>query len=319
MHLARTILGTLGLVLAAICAAAAVAAQGGRFSPSLDILTHLAPLYLAGAMLAAALAAAGSGESRRAGLILAAVGAVASGALIAPELLRDTGPKAAPGASGEIKVIAFNVWEGNRRLEDVTAWLRAENPDIVLLEEATPALRNRIVARTGWSVAGARSNDMIFSRAPYLAMRRPVLAGKRALTWVNATYDTGGGPFEVIVTHTTWPTEHGQQAQSQSLRRVVQALPRERMVLGGDFNSTPWSFSRRRDDAALGLIRRDRALATWPTGRSGPWPWPAPFSFLPIDHIYAGPGWATTGVRRGPRLGSDHYPLIVTLAPVAPR
>jgi endonuclease/exonuclease/phosphatase (EEP) superfamily protein YafD len=103
------------------------------------------------------------------------------------------------------------------------------------------------------------------------------------------------------------------------LRQVVSMLPRERMVLGGDFNSTPWSFRRQRDDRLLGLTRRDRAIATWPTGHSGLWPWPAPFPLLPIDHIYAGPGWATTGVRRGPRLGSDHYPLIVTLAPVAPR
>jgi endonuclease/exonuclease/phosphatase (EEP) superfamily protein YafD len=88
------------------------------------------------------------------------------------------------------------------------------------------------------------------------------------------------------------------------------------MVLGGDFNSTPWSFQRRRDDQALGLIRRDRALWSWPTGEGQP-RLPAPFPFLPLDHIYAGPGWATTSVRRGPRLGSDHYPIIVTLAPVA--
>jgi endonuclease/exonuclease/phosphatase (EEP) superfamily protein YafD len=319
MHRARTIVGSLGLLLGTLCAAGALAAQGGRVSPTLDILTHVAPLYLAGALLAAVLAAAGRGESRRAGLILAAIGVAAAGALVAPEFLRDTGPKAPPGSPGEIKVIAFNVWHGNRRLADVVSWLRAENPDIVLLEEATPALRNLIVARTGWSVAGARSNDMIFSHKPYLVMRRPLLPLIRPLTWVNATYDTGGAPFEVLVTHTTWPTEHGQRAQSEALRSVVAVLPRERMVLGGDFNSTPWSFSRRRDDAALGLIRRDRAVATWPTGHVGPWRWPAPFPFLPIDHVYAGPGWATTGVRRGPRLGSDHYPLVVTLAPVAPR
>ena len=41
------------------------------------------------------------------------------------------------------------------------------------------------------------------------------------------------------------------------------------------------------------------------------------FPLLPIDHLYAGPGWATVSVRRGPPLGSDHYPLVVTLAPVA--
>ena len=34
---------------------------------------------------------------------------------------------------------------------------------------------------------------------------------------------------------------------------------------------------------------------------------------LPIDHIYAGSDWRMTGLRRGPRLGSDHFPLVATL------
>jgi endonuclease/exonuclease/phosphatase (EEP) superfamily protein YafD len=124
--------------------------------------------------------------------------------------------------------------------------------------------------------------------------------------------------MEIVVTHTQWPTDPRQASQSLDLRSVAAALPRQRMILGGDFNSTPWSFRRRREDAALGLIRRDRAAPTWPTGHAGPWRWLAPVPFLPIDHVYAGAGWATTSVRRGPRLGSDHYPLVVTLAPVAP-
>ena len=41
-----------------------------------------------------------------------------------------------------------------------------------------------------------------------------------------------------------------------------------------------------------------------------------PFALLPIDHVSAGPGWRTVRVERGPLLGSDHYPVIVTLAPL---
>ena len=67
------------------------------------------------------------------------------------------------------------------------------------------------------------------------------------------------------------------------------------------------------------LIRRDRALFTWPAQQDSRLRWLGLFPILPIDHVYAGPGWATVKVERGPRLGSDHYPVIVTLAPVAPR
>ncbi|MDE2488701.1 MAG: endonuclease/exonuclease/phosphatase family protein, partial [Alphaproteobacteria bacterium] len=86
----------------------------------------------------------------------------------------------------------------------------------------------------------------------------------------------------------------------------------------GDFNSTPWSFSRRRWDKAFGLIRRDRALFSWPAGKTV-WGVKPPFPILPIDHVYAGPDWATVSIRRGPKLGSDHYPVVAILAPVGPR
>jgi endonuclease/exonuclease/phosphatase (EEP) superfamily protein YafD len=84
------------------------------------------------------------------------------------------------------------------------------------------------------------------------------------------------------------------------------------MILTGDFNATPWSAELRRLDRTLGLSRRDRGLATWPAQLSGR-TWRLPF--MPIDHVYAGPDWATVSVERGPWVGSDHYPVIVTLTP----
>jgi endonuclease/exonuclease/phosphatase (EEP) superfamily protein YafD len=158
---------------------------------------------------------------------------------------------------------------------------------------------------------------MIFSHQPYLTMRRPRRPATSKLVWVNATYAGASGPFEVVATHFTWPTEPIQAGQSLAMRQVTAALPRDRMILAGDFNSTPWSYARRADDAAFGLIRRDRALASWPAEDVDRRGLVAPFPFLPIDHVYAGAGWATVSVTRGPRLGSDHYPIIVTLAPVA--
>jgi endonuclease/exonuclease/phosphatase (EEP) superfamily protein YafD len=318
MRLARTVIGVLGLVLAIDFTLSALLAQGGQISDRLDVLANLAPFWLAGSFVAAGMSLAGTGSYRRIGFAVAMAGIAASAVLMAPEYLRDVGPTARPGSPGEIKVIQFNAWRNSRQLDRIVTWLQAEKPDVVLIEESTPALRDMIRARTGWWVAGAQSSDMIFTHAPYRVMHRPPARPGTALSWVNATYDSPSGPMEIVVTHTQWPTDPRQTPQNLDLRNVAAALPRERMILGGDFNSTPWSFRRRQEDTALGLIRRDRAVATWPTGHAGPWRWLAPIPFLPIDHIYAGAGWATTGVRRGPRLGSDHYPLIVTLAPVAP-
>jgi endonuclease/exonuclease/phosphatase (EEP) superfamily protein YafD len=57
----------------------------------------------------------------------------------------------------------------------------------------------------------------------------------------------------------------------------------------------------------LGMERRDRALCTWKALYS-------PVAFLPIDHFHAGEAWRTVSIARGPRLGSNHYPFVVTLA-----
>ena len=93
------------------------------------------------------------------------------------------------------------------------------------------------------------------------------------------------------------------------LQELMKGRPREHVILVGDFNSTPWSFARRREETALGLERRTRILPTYPA--NGPFG----VALLPIDHVYAGPGWGTVSINRGPRLGSDHYPIVAVLAP----
>ena len=318
MRLMRRIVGGCGLLLAAVCAALTLLAQGGRFSATLDVITHLAPLLLAGAVVAAILSALGVDRTRRTGLVLAAVAAVAAGALIVPEFLRSTGPVAPPDAPNQIKVIEFNAWQENRNPKAIVDWLQRENPDFFFLTEPTPVLLHLIRARTGWKTMGSQSNTIGFAHDRYLIMDRPIEPPK-SVNFVNATFPNATGPIEMVISHLRWPTEVRRHAVGDAtLRDVLSKRPRERLLLAGDFNSTPWSFERRRDDTAYGLIRRDRALATWPAGHAGPWPWPAPVPFLAIDHVYAGPGWATVSVRRGPSLGSDHYPIVVMLAPVAP-
>ena len=310
-------LAVAALPLSAICAGLGMLALGGAFSARLDMLSHLAPLWIVGAIVSLALAAVGAPSMRGATIILATVALTAGATLIAPEFLRPAGPVAPPGAPGQLKVIQFNASRDNPQAGAIVDWLVAERPDVVTIEEATPALRDAILNRTGWHVAGAATTVMIFTPAPYAVMHRPQVEPGSKLVWVNATYASASGPFEVVVTHFTWPTQAIHRAQSLAMRRVLAELPRDRTILAGDFNSTPWSSIRRADDRAFGLLRRDRALASWPADRVGGPGLAAPFPFLPIDHVYAGRGWATVSVRRGPRLGSDHYPVVVTLAPTA--
>ena len=298
------------LVSATLAALGALLGLGGRAGEALDLFAHFAAPYAVISAVAGLIALIVKLPFRRAILISSAVGFVAAALLIVPELRRSTGPTAGP--PGTLKVIQFNALDTNTDIGRVATWLIAQDADVIAVSEARHDLRDLLLARAGWRTAGAHGSLMIFTRDQYLRMNRPKLAKGSKLTFVNATYNLSGAPVEVVTTHLDWPTRPAFRNQPADLQSVVTALPRHRMVLLGDFNNTPWSQQMRRLDRDLGLIRRDRAVATFPAQVMGR-RWPLPF--LAIDHVYAGPGWATVKVERGPWLGSDHYPLIVTLAP----
>jgi endonuclease/exonuclease/phosphatase (EEP) superfamily protein YafD len=281
----------------------------GRACPQLDLYAHFAPLYVAAALVAVILAGRAWRIRLGAGLALAA-----AMALIVPEYLRDAGPTAPADAPGQIRVIQFNAEHRNNEVQRVARWLLAQDADIITVTEARHDLRD-ILKREGWRTAGGHGYLIIFVREGFTQMDRPHLSDHAKLTYVNATYATASGPMEAVTVHMRWPNDPGIRARLRELESITARLPRERMVLTGDFNTTPWSAQMGRLDEGLGLSRRDRGVATWPAKVMGH-RWPLPF--LPIDHVYAGPGWATVRVERGPWLGSDHYPLIVTLAPARP-
>jgi endonuclease/exonuclease/phosphatase (EEP) superfamily protein YafD len=299
--------------LAALVLLGAGLAHGGRWSPELDILTHVAPAYLAAGVLALVLAVVA--RAGKATLAATLCSIAVSGFLVAPEYLRDVGPTAPMNAPGQIKVVQFNAWVANSQSEAAARWILNEQPDIVVLEEGW-AIRRRLIA-AGYRPACYGCAPAILARSPPLRRFPPAGVWNDASRITNATYSDALGEFTVVGVHGHWPTEIARvREQSERLRRHMAGWPRARIIMAGDFNSTPWSFVRRRADRDMGLIRRTRAVFSWPADRANHNPMSAPLPFLPIDHIYAGEGWATVSVRRGPRLGSDHYPIVAVLAPV---
>ena len=80
------------------------------------------------------------------------------------------------------------------------------------------------------------------------------------------------------------------------------------VIVAGDFNTTPWSPHFRDLLAASGLRNAAQGqgwIATWPWAF-----WPAR---IPIDHVLARGPIAVEDLRRGPSIGSDHYPVIADL------
>jgi endonuclease/exonuclease/phosphatase (EEP) superfamily protein YafD len=296
--------------------------QGGRFSPRLDVASHFAPFWLFGALLAGvwALAAERDGP-RRVLLGMAALGILASGALMEPELTRPLPPRATVDAPFRLRLIQFNTWDALADPIGAADWIASERPDVVTVEEETEPLRQALVRR-GFQYSRGMAGVAIFSRQrrTYSPFMVPGPAWRTLPGFARATFASpdGRAPFSVVAAHLTWPTVADTWGERRALASLLDRYPRDRLIVAGDFNLTPWSFALRSLDRRFGLERRDRAISTWPARQAVGGTLIAAPAVLPIDHVYAGSAWRTVSVSRGPRLGSDHYPLVVDLALTVP-
>jgi endonuclease/exonuclease/phosphatase (EEP) superfamily protein YafD len=135
-----------------------------------------------------------------------------------------------------------------------------------------------------------------------------------------------GGPFTLTGVHFTWPWPVGpQNRQRREFANYAASLPADSAIVSGDLNSTPWSFALARFEAASGLTRITHSDPTFPAQQyrgegvlNRAKRVPVPFAFAPIDHVLVGSSWRAARVTRGPKLGSDHYPVVVDLAWTGP-
>ena len=304
------------VIVAAACLTAALGGQGGRFNARLDVLTHFAPFWLFGAILATGYALVFASPSLRWALAgLGVAGALAAAALILPELTRPISRVVDASAPRQIKLIQFNAWDENAQVGATADWIAAQKPDLVMMQEVESPIRQAMIQR-GFHYVRGMARAAIFSRATptYAPFQVPMMDWALLPSFARATFQGPDGPFSVVAVHLEWPTHRGQKRQMATLAEVLDRYPTDRLILTGDFNLTPWSFALRRLDDRLGMERRDRALFSWPARLSSKTPLSWPLAALPIDHVYAGRAWRTVSIERGPRLGSDHYPLVVKLA-----
>ena len=312
-------LGT--LLLAVACVLAALLGVAGAVDPALDIINNFTPLILAASLAALLLEAAFKAERALATLISAALAAAICVALTAPELIAGAAQARVAPERQTIKVIQHNLWSLNTDPAATARWLIAQKADVLVLEEVVDRMSDmpeRLKSAYPYRSAcdpNIPCTTLILSRRPQTASGAwpaPDADGLHSSAW--ATIGQGPDAFTVVGDHAPWPLpKNHQQAQSALLAARLQGFDKASLIVGGDFNSTGWSFSLRRQDQMFGLIRRSRALFSFPVRPYSHWRFTSPLPILPIDQIYAGSSWKTVSIRAAPRTGSDHLPIVAVL------
>jgi endonuclease/exonuclease/phosphatase (EEP) superfamily protein YafD len=325
----RSILGLLRLLAALLILATAppaILATLGFAVPLFDLFNHLQLLLFFGT-LAAAIAALLL--AMRLGWKAVAILAFAASAwTFVPEWLSSLSPRQPVSDVTTIKVMTHNIFGLNYDMRRVDAVIREEDPDIVALQEYFPeqaGLGELLRERYPYSVrcqGGKRANLGLYSKFPF---REEMAAGecpdnaqgtqRTAHIIAGFTLSTGMA-FSVMTTHMDWPYPiERQRDEFAAVAEAANAIEGPLLVVG-DFNSTPWSYSMKAFEAASGLTRETRNLMTYPelfTTRRGlirleP--------FLPLDHVFQR-GLTVSELAIGEQTGSDHRPVVFTFS-VAP-
>lgn len=236
----------------------------------------------------------------------------------------------APGWSGRrpapegrsLRVVSLNVFIRSHRYVDVAAMLDGERPDVVALIEVNARWADALSPlRVRWPhvISEPREKSfgmMILSRLPILDSSVEDLGETDRVT-LRARIATPDGPVTLLVFHPPPPVGPDRSRRRDLELRALAGLVRTidgPVVVVGDFNCTPWSVHFR-------SLLRDSGLSDSRKGFGIQASWPSPLLplMIPIDHALVSDGVAVVDRRLGPRVGSDHLPLIVdvALAPAA--
>ena len=279
----------------------------GRFWWGLDLFSHYRVQYFQLCLIFTGVAL-WLRKNRRAGWI--ALLACFNYAFILPFYFGKPTPSQEPVA----RVMLLNLNEMGGSGEAVLKTIKTADPDLLVLEESTPAWRENLKELKSLFPHQASvpkegcCGDLLLSKYP-LENARIVNLGEAGLPTIVAEAYLPIGTVSIIATHPLPPigAEYAHLHANQ-LAEVPALVHQQKypVLLIGDLNTTPWSFSFSTLLRASGLKNSMKGFGFQPT-------WPAAFPLLqiPIDHVLCSPEITIRQRAVGGDLGSDHLPLSV--------
>ena len=228
-----------------------------------------------------------------------------------------SGATPAVGSSTFYRAVLINVHTANQDRELVVQFVKECEPDFVLLEEVNAQWIedvDELNAVYPYVVAQPRSDNFgiaLFSKHAF-SISEIVYIGDADVPSILARLDIGGRGVTVLGAHTLPPVgKEYSMLRNDHLARIPEVVDHYDgpFILMGDLNVTPWSPYFGELQKKTGLVNSSRGhgiVATWPTDL-----WPLR---IPIDHFLHTPDLIVLSKKRGPAIGSDHFPLIVDFA-----
>lgn len=300
---------------AAFCGAAfSVAALFGRWNWAADVFTHLQCLLAVCFLLYAGIEIL---RRRRLFIALSLAFAVLDAAPVVWMFCGVGAVRAAaPYGTARLRVLQANVLTSNTNAPALLALVEREDPDVILLQEPNERWLRAlapILARYPSHAALPREDNYgiaAFCKDPLARVEIFSLGDPIGAPGARVRLSVGGKALTCYSVHTPAPyneyTWVGRNEYMRLLAEEVAGAPGAKLV-AGDFNNTPWTPSSRAFAREAGLCDAtlERGiLCTWPTRT-------LPGLRIPLDHCFHSPEVGIAARRRGPKIGSDHFPVIL--------
>ena len=293
----------------AILATASILAVFGRFWWLLDLFSHFRVQYFLGLSVVALVL---TFRHRYKAPALFGVFAIANLCTIVP-LYFGSNPRPT-GVSRTYRSLLMNVNTESGVPGKVAQTIKQLDPDFLALEEVNDqwlfALSTTLAAYP-YSKTMPREDNFgiaIYSKYP-LVHGEIRQVGEADIPSAIAELQLPEGLLTVIATHPLPPGgRENTRLRDDQLARLPETVKRATspVLLLGDLNATPWCSPFKRLLSQAGL--RDSSQGR---GVLGTWPTHMPIFLIPIDHCLHTAGIHVTRRATGPRVGSDHYPLMV--------
>jgi endonuclease/exonuclease/phosphatase (EEP) superfamily protein YafD len=220
---------------------------------------------------------------------------------------------------GGLKILQANVLMLNQDTAPLAALMKRENPDIIVLMEVNDSFKKMLEEeKSGWPYQYIQSQNTgsfgiaVLSKQPMENIHIEHFAREDAAS-VFFTFENSNANIAFAAVHPANPVKDFQ-AREKELNGIAAWFEKNKPVsaiVAGDFNTTPFSpaFKKFLQRTGLQDTRKGRGLfGTFPAWSK------MPLLRIPIDHILTTPDITMTDLRLGSDIGSDHVPLIATLA-----
>lgn len=205
------------------------------------------------------------------------------------------------------KAFVLNVFTANKDHQAVIKLIKEENPKHVILTEINQRwfreLHKALAQEYPYIIEQPRMDNfgiMLLSKESFIGEK--IFAN--GLPVIKATFPT----FTLLAVHPLPPVNKANfKERNDFLKKISTWLKNEENIfLCGDFNTVPWSpfFKTMQQENKLRNCSRGYGINTsWPTN--------IPFLRIPIDHCLISTRGSVKTFKRGPSVGSDHFPIIV--------